>query len=539
LLKSKIHNTPSRLFIAKSKILIQHCVVCLLILAFCLLYLPCAAFEGTETIVVGWNPSPFPAAGYEFCYGTSSGNYDNVVDVGNHTSCSISGLEKGTTYYFSVKAYSASGLKSDYSPELPYTIPAAATSSYINGSSSSNRVADGLQALYTFDEGSGIKVHDTSGVGEPLDLAIDSGAVEWVPSGLAIRSPALIKSSSLPTKIIEACQATNEISIEAWVKPANTTLGGPGRIVTMSKNWYYRNFTLGQAGDTFNQRLRTTATDANGIAPLVTPNGYLTSKLTHVLYIFDDTATARIYVNGAEASSSKIGGDLSNWYGAYYFGLGNEMTLDRPWLGELYMVAIYNRALNADEIDQNFRAGLDNGDDLGEPDDPTEPDVPSEPDEADDPDAPSGHNVKVWIEAEDGILDYPMEVATDSSASSGGFIWVQDGWGNLWNPNVERCYAEYSFEVPADGEYIIWGRIKGTKAGDDSFYVSVDNGDWAVWDTSFSKSWVWDKVSNRKVADPVIYYLKAGEHILIIKEREDGTKIDQIVITNDMEYVPD
>jgi hypothetical protein len=512
---------------------------------------------------IGWNPSPSAVAGYEFAYGTASGSYDYVIDVGNTTSCSVSGLEEATTYYFAVKAYSASGLKSVYSPELPYTIPAAAASNFTNGSSSSNRVADGLQALYTFDEGSGIKVHDTSGVGEPLDLAVDSGTVYWIPGGLAIRSPALIKSSSLPTKIIEACQATNEISIEAWVKPANTTLGGPGRIVTMSKNWYYRNFTLGQDGDTFNQRLRTTATNANGIAPLVTPNGYLTTKLTHVLYTFDDTATARIYVNGAEASSRKIGGDLSNWYGAYYFGLGNEMTLDRPWLGELYMVAIYNRALNADEIDQNFRAGLDDGDDVDEPDDPTEPDVPSEPDEstepdvpsepdestepdvptepdeADDPGDPSGHNVKVWIEAEDGILDYPMEVATDSSASSGGYIWVQDGWGNLWNPNVERCYAEYSFEVPADGKYIIWGRIKGTKAGDDSFYVTVDNGDWAVWDTQSSKSWVWDKVSNRNGADPLVYTLKAGEHTLIIKEREDGTKIDQIVITNDMEFVPD
>jgi hypothetical protein len=121
--KSVVPYSPSRLFITNFKIQTQHFVLCLLISVFCLLYLPCTAVAGTEAVTVGWDASPSAVAGYEFCYGTSSGSYDHVVDVGNHTSCSISGLEAGTTYYFAVKAYTAEGLSSELSVELAYTVP--------------------------------------------------------------------------------------------------------------------------------------------------------------------------------------------------------------------------------------------------------------------------------------------------------------------------------------------------------------------------------------------------------------------------------
>ena len=49
-------------------------------------------------------------------------------------------------------------------------------------SGTGERVTDGLQVLYTFDEGSGEIVHDTSSTGDPLDLTIND------PSGVG--SPA-------------------------------------------------------------------------------------------------------------------------------------------------------------------------------------------------------------------------------------------------------------------------------------------------------------------------------------------------------------
>jgi hypothetical protein len=56
--------------------------------------------------------------------------------------------------------------------------------------------------------------------------------------------------------------------------------------------------------------------------------------------------------------SETVGGDFSNWTD-YRLTLANELNQNHPWLGELYLVAIYNRALTTDEVSQNYGAGLD------------------------------------------------------------------------------------------------------------------------------------------------------------------------------------
>ena len=42
------------------------------------------------------------------------------------------------------------------------------------------------------------------------------------------------------------------------------------------------------------------------------------------------------------------------WNSRFTFQIGNEATLDRPWAGEVHVVALYSRALSADEITDNF-----------------------------------------------------------------------------------------------------------------------------------------------------------------------------------------
>ncbi len=62
-------------------------------------------------------------SGYKVYYGTSSGNYDTTVDVGNETSYIISGLISGSTHYFVVTAYDDLGNESVYSNEVEYVAP--------------------------------------------------------------------------------------------------------------------------------------------------------------------------------------------------------------------------------------------------------------------------------------------------------------------------------------------------------------------------------------------------------------------------------
>ena len=101
---------------------------------------------------------------------------------------------------------------------------------------------------------------------------------------------------------------------------------------------------------------------------------------------------------------------------------------------------------------------------------------------------------------------------------------------------------QYTFNVPVAGNYVVWGRVMVDNRGgiNDSFYVSMDSGSYALWETpqGSSPAWVWDRVSNRGGEDPVVYWLSAGQHTLLIKQREAGTKLDRILITNDLVYVP-
>jgi hypothetical protein len=60
-------------------------------------------------------------SGYKVFLGTASGNYSQNVNVGNVNSYTVANLTDGTTYYFAVTAYDASGNASGYSNQATYT----------------------------------------------------------------------------------------------------------------------------------------------------------------------------------------------------------------------------------------------------------------------------------------------------------------------------------------------------------------------------------------------------------------------------------
>jgi len=68
-----------------------------------------------------WNPSPSPGViGGNLYYGTVSGNYTNVIPVGNVTTATILGLSSGVIYYFAITAVDTAGEESDFSNEISY-----------------------------------------------------------------------------------------------------------------------------------------------------------------------------------------------------------------------------------------------------------------------------------------------------------------------------------------------------------------------------------------------------------------------------------
>jgi hypothetical protein len=76
---------------------------------------------GAAVVTLAWDPSGADVAGYRVYYGSASRAYFTSIDVGDNTSCSVSNLVVGSTYFFAVTAYNALGVESDYSGEILYT----------------------------------------------------------------------------------------------------------------------------------------------------------------------------------------------------------------------------------------------------------------------------------------------------------------------------------------------------------------------------------------------------------------------------------
>lgn len=221
------------------------------------------------------------------------------------------------------------------------------------------RVTQGLLVLYTFDGPNSGIIEDRSDVGKPLNLRLKkSQGVTRRNGKFAVTTSTKIASTGPATKIVDAVKKSGELTIEAWIRPQDDRQAGPARIVSLSLDPGQRNFTLGQDGNRYDVRLRTTATDGNGNPSTKTAAGTLKAETTHVVFTRGKSGTTRIYLNGKQEIAGQANGELSGWSETFQLSVGNELTGDRPWLGELELVAIYDRELPEQDIRQNFSAGV-------------------------------------------------------------------------------------------------------------------------------------------------------------------------------------
>ena len=139
----------------------------------------------------------------------------------------------------------------------------------------------------------------------------------------------------------------------------------------------------------------------------------------------------------------------------------------------------------------------------------------------------------------------PMQVGPDAGAkpnskwppakdgSGGGYLEVPEGKGNP--PKVTTGEATCSFLVTHPGAYALWARVWWLDECGNSLTMSLDdNRPFTFGQDATYKRWHWVKApkSLRNLS------LAAGKHVLKIKNREDGVRIDQILLSSDKRYVP-
>jgi hypothetical protein len=222
------------------------------------------------------------------------------------------------------------------------------------------RAVTGLTALYFFTEGAGKIVFDHSATDAPVDLTVNQiRHVAWVSGGgIRFMGTASVGVPQAP-RIIDAWQQSQALTVECWLHLPTAAPSGPVAILAFGRS-------RSQAG------LRVMALPPSSTAPAgfeiqlrVAPGqkeGLLTARFpttggqpVHLVFTRAATGAAVLYVNGVPAAEAVMAGRLDQWPHTQ-LTLSSGSASGGLWLGTFRLVALYDRALKAGEVEGNYSA---------------------------------------------------------------------------------------------------------------------------------------------------------------------------------------
>jgi len=433
--------------------------------------------SGAASINLFWDSPLDPdIAAYRIYYGTTSGSYAYSLKVEGGQSCTISGLQEGETWYFAATSLNSGGLESDPCQEISYAVP-------ISPPPVVDTDGDGISdADETNLYGTDASNPDTDGDGidDGTEITQNSDPNSKPAAGQKIWLEA--ESGSLGAPMKSAADGSVSSGSYIWVPEGQRDNYGTAANGGSAK---YR-FQIDQEGDYLIWGRTLAAND----------------RSDSFFVAVDSGSYARWDVPRAQSWSWDVAASVHLAAGEHTLTI-----LNREDGTKLDRILITSDAAYVP-------AGA------GESVQPTPPTPVPEP--------PA--SARVWLEAESGSLRTPMQSAADASASSGRYVWVPEGKGSNYGISASGGSVSYRFQSPKAGNYRIWGRILAGGGQSDSFFVAVDSSSYARWDVPPTSEWSW--------AVAATVSLGAGEHTLMILNREDGTKIDRILATDDFAYTP-
>ncbi|MDD4101826.1 MAG: hypothetical protein PHU80_04250 [Kiritimatiellae bacterium] len=145
--------------------------------------------------------------------------------------------------------------------------------------------------------------------------------------------------------------------------------------------------------------------------------------------------------------------------------------------------------------------------------------------------------MKICLEAETAeVIEAPMVLVTNGiEGASGAYLEIPEGVGNP--PKVTNGKAVLSFEVPSDGVFTLWCRVWWEGECSNSFTGQLDDDPVFLFgEDATYKVWHWVKYPVARTTAPL--RLSKGSHTLTFRNREDGVRLDQILLSADRRFVP-
>ncbi|MCD0462424.1 endo-1,4-beta-xylanase [Roseiconus lacunae] len=136
-----------------------------------------------------------------------------------------------------------------------------------------------------------------------------------------------------------------------------------------------------------------------------------------------------------------------------------------------------------------------------------------------------GANVEtLTFEAEAMNPGSDWQIKEDTKASGEKYVIINDGLNSTEAvPQNENSSLSISVTTTKDAKYYVHARVNCPTADDDSFWLKIDDSDFAAVNGLTTNGWQWVKLTTA--------VLKPGSHSIVIKHREDGAMLDQILVT--------
>ena len=229
---------------------------------------------------------------------------------------------------------------------------------------SRGRVTAGLIGIWEFDDMGGSNMltitEGTSLTPEVTPAIQPGGNVQWLPTSLKVTSPTKIFSTPGRLRLVDNAVAMGGVTLEAWVSAENATQTGtngqPTRVVSIApSNGNNHHISINQDSTSWLGQAKTlNANDPHGLPALVAP--VEVGQSTHLVVTVDATSR-KFYAHGLLVQEDALGGVL-NWDpNGRTLSLAGEPNGLNAWSGTFHLVAMYDRALTADDVLRNKNAG--------------------------------------------------------------------------------------------------------------------------------------------------------------------------------------
>lgn len=202
-------------------------------------------------------------------------------------------------------------------------------------------------AAYSFNEGTGTTVHDSSGNNNTGALS----AATWSTAGRYGSALSFDGSTSIVTvPDSPSLDLSSALTLEAWINPPAASQGWQNVLFKeMPGNGAYFLYRSGYSAAPVGGIFTTAEQTVLGTT------GPPLGAWTHLAFTYDGT-TERFYVNGVLVSSHSVSGAVQVSNGVLH--IGGDSVWGEHFQGLIDEIRIYNRALSASEIQTDMNSPI-------------------------------------------------------------------------------------------------------------------------------------------------------------------------------------